>query len=141
VKQNLPPDADNDYYTAKKNTTLTVSADDGVLDGDSDPNGDAITAVLVSGPAHGTLTLNANGSFVYKPALNYTGTDTFVYQAKDPLGLTDTATVTIRVGVSSGHDDGHSSQHHNGDGCDHELHRNGHFDGDDCEHDRGVWWW
>ena len=139
VKKNLAPDADNDYYSAKKNTTLTILVGDGVLDDDSDPNGDAITAVLVTGPAHGTLTFNANGSFVYKPAANYTGVDTFVYAAKDPLGLTDTATVTIRVGVTYGHDDGHETKHHDDDHCDHEQHRNGHFDGDGCEHDRKSW--
>ena len=35
------------------------------------------------GPAHGTLTLNANGSFTYTPDANYNGTDSFTYQAND----------------------------------------------------------
>lgn len=162
VKANLPPDADDDYYTTKKNVTLTI-AGTGVLANDSDPNGDAIVAVLATAPSHGTLTLNANGSFTYKPAANYTGTDSFSYRAKDTGGMTDTAAVTIKVtghfdgdgcdhdkhrsGHHDGdgddhdrdtHDDQHNdSKHHAGDYCDHDLHRNGHYDGDGCEHDRG----
>ena len=37
----------------------------------------------MSGPTHGTLTLNANGSFTYTPAANYNGADSFTYQAND----------------------------------------------------------
>jgi VCBS repeat-containing protein len=39
--------------------------------------------VLVSGPAHGTLTLNANGSFTYTPAANLQRPDSFTYRAND----------------------------------------------------------
>ncbi|MBI1916069.1 MAG: hypothetical protein HYS12_15250 [Planctomycetes bacterium] len=42
--------------------SLSVSAP-GVLSNDSDSEGDTLTAVLVSGPSHGSLTLNSNGSF------------------------------------------------------------------------------
>jgi VCBS repeat-containing protein len=137
VRRNIAPDADNDYYSTKKKETLTVKPNGGVLDNDSDPNRDPIAAVLVSGPSHGTLMLNANGSFVYKPAATFTGTDAFTYKAADPAGLTDTATVTIRVGVSRGRDDDdRPSKHYRGDRSDHELGRGGHFDGDDCEYDR-----
>jgi hypothetical protein len=90
----------------------------------------------VSGPSHGTLRLNANGSFVYKPVSSFTGSDTFVYRATDPAGLTDTATVTIRVGVSRGRGDDDRSKHYRGNRGDHEMNRGGHFDGDDCEYDR-----
>ena len=37
----------------------------------------------MTGPAHGTLTLNADGSFTYTPAANYNGTDSFTYKAND----------------------------------------------------------
>jgi hypothetical protein len=54
--------------------------------------------VLVSGPSHGTLTLNSSGSFRYTPSLTYAGTDTFRYQARDSNGnLSNVATVTIMV--------------------------------------------
>ena len=55
----------------------------GILANDTDPNGDALTAVLVTNPSHGTLTLNANGSFTYTPTAGYTGPDSFVYRARD----------------------------------------------------------
>src|SRR3989449_9460409 len=56
-----PVAANDDIYTPPEDTQLTVSAP-GVLANDTDADGDALTAVLVSGPSHGTLTLNADGS-------------------------------------------------------------------------------
>ena len=47
------------------------------------PTATPLTAVLVSGPAHGTLTLNADGSFTYTPTANYNGPDSFTYKAND----------------------------------------------------------
>ena len=56
----------------------------GVLANDTDVDGDTLTADRSSrGPAHGTLTLNADGSFTYTPAANYNGTDSFTYKAND----------------------------------------------------------
>jgi VCBS repeat-containing protein len=138
VRKNLAPDADNDFYSVKTNATLTIAAA-GVLKNDSDPDDDALTAAVVTGPSHGTLTLAANGAFVYKPAPNFTGTDTFTYRAVDTFGHADTATVSIKVSQSGRDDDDHhgdESHHRNGDDCDHERGRNGHFRGDRCEHDR-----
>ena len=50
--------------------------------------------MLVTGPAHGTLTLNADGSFTYTPAANYNGTDSFTYKANDGTLDSNVATVT-----------------------------------------------
>src|SRR5439155_128949 len=69
----------------------------GVLANDTDPDGDTKTAVLVSGPLHGTLTLNANGSFTYTPAVNYNGPDSFTYKANDGTLTSNVATVAITV--------------------------------------------
>jgi VCBS repeat-containing protein len=91
------PTADNDCYQAAQNTTLTVSAANGVLNGDVDPDGDSITAVLVSTTSHGTLTLRSDGSFTYVPASGFTGTDTFTYKASDGTLMSAVATVTITV--------------------------------------------
>src|SRR5207249_11101435 len=79
-----------------EDTQLTVGAP-GVLVNDSDVDGDILTAVLVSGPAHGTLTLNADGSLVYMPAPNFNGTDSFTYKASDGQAQSGVATVTITV--------------------------------------------
>ena len=49
-------------------------------------------------PAHGTLTLNADGSFTYTPAANYNGTDSFTYKANDGTADSNVATVTITIG-------------------------------------------
>ena len=65
---------------------LTVAAP-GVLGNDADPDGNPLTATLVTGAGHGSLTLNANGSFTYTPAANFNGTDTFTYRASDGTRL------------------------------------------------------
>ena len=64
-----PPAAADDAYDTLTDTPLTVAAATGVLANDSG----AVTAVLVAGPAHGTLTLQADGSFTYAPAPGYVG--------------------------------------------------------------------
>ncbi len=97
VVTNISPTAAPDTYSLDEDTTLSVLATTGVLANDADANGDPITAVLISGPSHGTLTLNANGSFNYVPAANYHGTDSFTYQATDGLGFSPTRSVTLTV--------------------------------------------
>jgi hypothetical protein len=69
----------------------------GVLSNNTDPNGDPLTAVLGTTVAHGTLVLNADGSFTYTPNAGYSGPDTFTYQASDGDLLSNVATVTITV--------------------------------------------
>ena len=61
---NDAPVAVDDGYTVDQDTTLNVLAA-GVLNNDSDVDGDTPTAVIVvgAGPNNGTLTLNGNGSF------------------------------------------------------------------------------
>src|SRR5437868_12586376 len=56
-----------------------------------------MTAQPTSGPTHGALTLNADGSSSYTPDHNYTGDDTFVYVAHDGPLESAPATVTIHV--------------------------------------------
>jgi VCBS repeat-containing protein len=90
------PTADDDAYSTAEDTVLTVNAP-GVLANDSDPDGNQLSAVLGSGPSHGTLTLNANGSFSYTPAANFNGSDSFTYRAIDGNQNSDPATVTLTV--------------------------------------------
>ena len=100
VGGNTPPDAMADAFTTAEDTELTgnVLADNG-NGADSDSDGDTLTVntTPVSNVAHGTLVLNANGSFSYTPYANYNGTDNFTYQISDGNGGTDTATVSLTV--------------------------------------------
>ncbi|WP_259058405.1 BspA family leucine-rich repeat surface protein [Salinibacter ruber] len=89
------PIAEADSFSTLEGQVLTVEAP-GVLENDSDPEGDSLSAELVSGASNGELTLRPDGSFEYTPSQGYTGTDQFDYQATAG-GKGDTATVTIRV--------------------------------------------
>jgi VCBS repeat-containing protein len=95
---NQPPVARNDAYNmGLLDLILTVPAP-GVLANDTDPDGDALTAAVVTGPSHGTLVFNASGSLVYTPSPSLSSfTDTFTYRANDGAANSNIATVTIRV--------------------------------------------
>jgi VCBS repeat-containing protein len=93
---NRPPVAGNDSYTVAEDAVLSVAAP-GVLGNDTDPDGDALTAAIVSGPTRGTLALNGNGSFTYTPQANFNGSDSFTYRASDGKGGSATATAAITV--------------------------------------------
>ena len=93
---NDAPVAANDAYSAAEDAPLTIPAP-GVLGNDSDLDLDPLSAVVVTPPAHGVLTLNADGSFTYTPAANYDGGDSFTYRASDGVAQSGLATVTISV--------------------------------------------
>lgn len=94
---NDAPVADDDAYRVDEDATLTVTAAAGVLNGDSDVDGGALTATVADDVDHGTLTLNPDGSFAYVPDADFAGTDSFTYHVSDGRGGTDSATVTITV--------------------------------------------
>ena len=95
---NDPPQVADDEYAIKEDTTLTVAASAGVLINDSDIEGDTLSAVKVTDPAHGTLSLGSDGSLSYTPDSNYNGTDSFTYLANDGTDDSPTAaTVTITI--------------------------------------------
>ncbi|MCC6475191.1 MAG: tandem-95 repeat protein, partial [Burkholderiales bacterium] len=93
---NDAPLATGGSFTADQETTLVVPAP-GVLDGDTDVDGDALLAVLVDAPLHGSLTLNPDGSFAYVPEAGYSGGDAFSYAASDGTLASAPALVTIQV--------------------------------------------
>jgi len=90
------PAAADDSYTVAEDGTLNTPAP-GVLSNDTDADNDALTAAIVGSPAHGSVTLNADGSFVYTPAADYFGPDSFTYKANDGAIDTSVATVSIIV--------------------------------------------
>src|SRR5262249_62086861 len=76
----------------------TFGAGGGVLANDTDVESDLLlSATLVSGPAHGTLTWVGDGTFTYTPTANFHGTDTFTYRTGDAQAQSNVATVTITV--------------------------------------------
>ena len=85
-----------DSYVAFVNSTLTVAAP-GVLANDAADGGGPLSASLASGPAHGSLAFNVNGSFVYTPAAGYLGPDSFTYRALNAFALSAPTTVSISV--------------------------------------------
>ncbi len=98
------PTAVDDSYSVALDTVLTVEAGtNGLLDNDSDADGDSLSVntTVVEGPEHGSVTLNADGSFEYTPETGFAGTDTFVYELIDATGMTSQGTVTIVVGATN----------------------------------------
>jgi len=93
------PIARADSYNVDEDGLLKVTVAQGVLANDTDVAGDALTAVLVNPTTHGTLALAADGSFVYEPADNFAGTDTFTYRASDGVNLSAPQTVALTVNL------------------------------------------
>lgn len=98
---NQAPTADNDSYNAIEDTILSVNAANGVLNGDTDPDDNSLTAVLDQNATNGNVNLSPNGSFTYMPNENYCNegmaADTFTYHANDGLADSNIATVSIQV--------------------------------------------
>lgn len=85
-----------DTYDTDEDVALVVPAGSGVLANDA-VDGATLTAALVTPPSHGTVDLDSDGSFVYTPAQDFAGTDTFTYRAEVGALAGDDATVTITV--------------------------------------------
>ncbi|MCC6189374.1 MAG: tandem-95 repeat protein [Anaerolineales bacterium] len=93
---NDAPVAVPDAYTTPAGQALVVAAP-GVLANDADVEGQPLAAVLASGPLHGALALNADGSFVYTPAPGFSGSDGFSYRASDGQALSAPAAVALEA--------------------------------------------
>ena len=81
-------------------TTLTVAEDttdhSGTLPAATDADGDAVTYAKATDPSHGSVTVNADGTYSYTPTGDYSGTDSFTYTVSDGQE-TNTYTVDITV--------------------------------------------
>ncbi|WP_373684650.1 cadherin-like domain-containing protein [Ramlibacter montanisoli] len=77
-----------------EDTPVTID----VLANDADVDADSLAPVIVRGPAHGTLTPGAGGTFTYTPAADFNGTDGFSYRADD--GRTGSAETEVLVTVT-----------------------------------------
>ena len=97
---NVPPVAVADAAAGNEGgtiTTLTGGATS-VLTNDTDVDGNTLTAKVVTGPANGTLTLNANGTFSYVHNGSESTSDSFTYKAND--GTVDSAPVTVTLAIT-----------------------------------------
>lgn len=92
---NTLPVANAQSVSTVKNTAkaITLTA--------SDANGDPLTYIIVSNPAHGALS-GTGASRTYTPAANYVGSDSFTFKANDGHGDSNVATVSITVTDSGG---------------------------------------
>ncbi|MFK7821770.1 MAG: Ig-like domain-containing protein, partial [Planctomycetaceae bacterium] len=97
---NDTPSALDDYYTVDQDGSLTVGVATGVQANDSDVDGGTLTASVVANPTNGSVTLSGDGSFVYTPAVGFTGDDTFTYVVNDTLVDSRVATVNITVNAT-----------------------------------------
>lgn len=93
---NEAPVATADSYTTAEDSGLSALAP-GVMTNDADADGQTLVAMLDSPPIHGTVSLNADGSFNYLPAKDFHGTDSFRYYLHDGMTRSETATVAIEV--------------------------------------------
>ena len=96
---NAIPVGRSDSFQIHQGDTLSVSAANGILQNDTDTDDDALVVSLHSGPAHGTVSLNGNGSFSYTPDAGYSGADSFLYRVTD--GLATSAPVVVSINVSN----------------------------------------
>jgi VCBS repeat-containing protein len=69
----------------------------GVLENDMDIDGDTLTSTISNPPSHGSLTLNADGSFEYAAPNDYSGEVVFSYRAYDGDLFSQTVSVTITI--------------------------------------------
>lgn len=76
---------------------LNVGSVTGLLANDISPNMNPLSAKVATGPSHGALTLNPDGSFSYAVSNGYTGVDQFTYVANDGIFDSDPTTVTLTL--------------------------------------------
>ena len=87
---NSSPIAWNTTHTLEEDTALTLMIEA------YDPDGDALSYEIVSSPTNGTITLSENIA-TYIPNINFSGTDSFQFQANDGQHDSNVATITLIV--------------------------------------------
>ena len=88
---NQPPSGSGDAKTTNENIPVS-----GTVSG-TDPDGDKLSFTQATSPAHGTVTVNSDGSYIYTPNDNYSGPDNFTIAVSDGNGGTTTVNVAITV--------------------------------------------
>lgn len=97
---NDPPIAvTENIVVAEGGAALTlVGGATSLLANDTDKENNTLTAIVVTNPVNGVLTLNANGTFSYVHNGTNTISDSFTYKAND--GFLDSNVVTVNISVT-----------------------------------------
>jgi VCBS repeat-containing protein len=96
VSVNDAPVAGNNTLTTNEDTSVAVTAAQ-LLANDSDVDGDVLSVTAVTQPGHGAVTANAGGGWIYTPAANYNGADSFTYTVSDGKGGVTSASVNVTI--------------------------------------------
>jgi hypothetical protein len=91
IPVNDAPVANNDTIMVDHNTDYIGQISWSDVDGDME-----FSCNLLSNPSNGTVTVSVEGSFVYSPTTDYSGSDSFTFTVCDN-SLCDTATVLITI--------------------------------------------
>ena len=91
---NIPVAVEDSHYSVNEGASLSGTS---VLTNDSDVDGDNLTAIKVSDPNYGHLTLESDGSFTYVHDGSETTFDFFMYSANDEFSSSNTVTVSITI--------------------------------------------
>ena len=102
VSINDLPVVTGEQYFVLKNGLITVPAVEGVLANDSDIDGLMLTAILLTPPENGVLTLAADGSLSYRPNADFAGDDSFTYIVDDGIDQTEPVVVQLSVSAQQG---------------------------------------
>lgn len=90
----VPPRALSDIATTPYNTPVTVN----VLVNDTDPSGDTLSLVEVTGASNGTVSFSADGAVTFSPdAEFFGGVVTLGYRIRNTAGGEDSASLVITV--------------------------------------------
>ena len=92
-----PPVANNDDYATAMGQTLTITARQGAGQRPGFERADAHRDQGRPRRRHGSVALNADGSFTYTPNPGFAGPDSFSYQASDGSLISNVATVSLAV--------------------------------------------
>lgn len=87
---NTPPSANDQTVSTTQDVAVPIALSA------SDPDGDALSYSVTSGPSHGTLTGSAP-ALTYTPDPGYFGPDSFAFVVHDGTASSNTATVSISV--------------------------------------------
>ena len=89
----------SDSYAVDGTQQLSIASPSlGVLNNDSDPEHDSLTAIIQNGPTNAAaFGMNPNGTFWYRAMAGFSGLDTFTYFVNDGESNSSPVTVTLVV--------------------------------------------